>query len=263
VLGKRERHCLPEEKIERFMLDGVLNVATSGSAVGQVNGLAVYDLGYHAFGVPDRVTARVAIGREGVVNVEREARLSGPTHDKGVLILSGFLRGLFAQEAPLSMTASVAFEQSYGGVDGDSASSTEIYAILSALSGLPLRQDIAVTGSVDQTGVIQAIGGVNEKIEGFYRLCAARHLTGTQGVMIPATIVADLQLDPDVAEAVEAGVFHVWAATDIAGGIELLTGIPAGERGPDGRFSADAVYGRCADRRAAMAEQLRAFRAVE
>ncbi len=185
VRERRDRHSLPEEKLTEMMLDDVLVIASAGSVVGQINGLAVYDLGYHAFGLPGRVTARVGLGREGVINVEREAHLSGSTHDKGVLILTGFLRGTFAAEMPLSMSASIAFEQSYGGVDGDSASSTEVYAILSALSGVPIRQDLAVTGSVDQNGRVQAIGGVNEKIEGFFALCSRRGLSGTQGVRDP------------------------------------------------------------------------------
>ncbi len=261
-LARRGRHSLPEEKLTELMVDGVLNVATEGWAVGQVNGLAVYDLGYHAFGLPGRVTAQVGLGREGVVNIEREAGLSGRTHDKGVLILVGFLRGTFARHVPLSMSASVAFEQSYTGVDGDSASSTEVYAILSALSGLPIRQDVAVTGSVDQQGRVQAIGGVNEKIEGFFELCRRRGLSGSQGVMIPAANVADLQLDPEVVAAVEKGAFHIWAVASVAEGIELLTGVPAGECGPDGRYPAESVFGRCAARLAEMAEQLRRFREV-
>ncbi len=262
VISRAERNSLPEEKITRAMQDGLLRIATTGAVVGELNGLAVYDLGYHAFGLPGRVTARVALGREGVINIEREARLSGRTHDKGVLILTGFLKALFATEHPLSMSVSIAFEQTYGGVDGDSASSTEVYAILSALSGLPLRQDLAVTGSVDQLGRVQAIGGVNEKIEGFFRLCRARGLTGTQGVMIPAANVADLQLDPELVDAIAAGSFHVFAVTDIAGGIELLTGVAAGERDEHGRFPPDTVFGRCAARLAAMAEQLRRYREV-
>ena len=260
VRARRDRHSLPEEKLTALMLDGVLTVASGGSEVGQVNALAVYDLGYHAFGLPGRVTARIALGREGVVNIEREARLSGRTHDKGVLILAGYLRGTFAAELPLSMTASLAFEQSYTGIDGDSASSTEVYAILSALSGLPVRQDVAVTGSVDQNGRIQAIGGVNEKVEGFFELCRRRGLTGRQGVLIPAANVADLQLEPDVVEAVRRGQFHVWCAAGVEEGIELLTGVPAGERGADGGYPADTVFGRCSARLVAMAEQLRRFR---
>jgi ATP-dependent Lon protease len=262
VRARRDRHSLPEEKLTALMLDGVLAVASGGSEVGQVNALAVYDLGYHAFGLPGRVTARVALGREGVVNIEREANLSGRTHDKGVLILAGYLRGTFAREMPLSMTASLAFEQSYSGVEGDSASSTEVYAILSALADLPVRQDVAVTGSVDQHGRIQAIGGANEKIEGFFELCRRRGLTGRQGVLIPAANVADLQLDGEVVEAVRRGQFHVFSAAHVGEGIELLTGIPAGERGGDGRYPADTVLGRCAARLEAMAEQLRRYREV-
>jgi predicted ATP-dependent protease len=244
------------------MLEGMLAVASGGSEIGQVNALAVYDLGYHAFGLPGRVTARVALGREGVVNIEREARLSGRTHDKGVLILAGYLRGTFARELPLSMTASLAFEQSYSGVDGDSASSTEVYAILSALAALPVRQEVAVTGSVDQNGRIQAIGGANEKIEGFFELCRRRGLTGQQGVLIPAANVADLQLDAEVVEAVRRGQFHVWSAERVEEGIELLTGVQAGERDGSGRFPADTALGRCAARLDAMAEQLRRYRDV-
>jgi lon-related putative ATP-dependent protease len=262
VRSRRERHCLPEEKLSSFMQDDVLHIATDGAVAGQVNGLAVYDLGYHSFGLPGRVTATVAVGRQGVINVEREARMSGRTHDKGVLILSGFLRGMFAGEAPLSMTAAIAFEQSYSGIDGDSASSTEVYAILSALSGLPVRQDLAVTGSVDQHGRVQAIGGVNEKIEGFFSLCRKRGLTGRQGVLIPAANVADVQLDPDVVAAVGAGEFHIHPIASIAEGIALLTGVPAGERDPQGHYPEGSVLGRCAARLAAMAAELRRHRNV-
>lgn len=259
VQARRERFGLPEEKLLCFMQEGVLHIRTDGEAVGQINGLAVYDLGYHAFGLPGRVTARVSLGREGVVNIEREARLSGPTHDKGVLILQGYLASLFAADKPLSMNATVAFEQSYGGVDGDSASSTEVYAILSALASIPLRQDLAVTGSVDQGGRVQAIGGVNEKIEGFFELCTRRGLTGTQGVLIPLDNVADLQLEPAVVEAVAAGLFHIHAVAHVSEGIELLTGVEAGERDRSGRYPRDSVLGRCAERLSEMAEQLRRF----
>jgi lon-related putative ATP-dependent protease len=262
VRARRDRHSLPEEKLTSYMLDDVLVVHTEGAAVGQVNGLTVYDLGYHAFGLPGRVSARVSLGREGVVNVEREANLSGATYDKGVLILSGFLRGTFAAEHPLSMNASLALEQEYGGVDGDSASSTEVYAILSALSEIPIRRDLAVTGSVDQNGQIQAIGGVNEKIEGFFSLCAQRGLSGTQGVLIPESNVADLQLDPEVVAAVEWGGFHIYPVSRIEEGIELLMGVPAGAREPDGAYPPDSVLGRCARRLAEMAEQLRRYREV-
>jgi lon-related putative ATP-dependent protease len=262
VRARRDRHSLPEEKLTSFMLDDVLVVRTEGSTVGQVNGLTVYDLGYHAFGLPSRVSARVSLGREGVVNVEREAELSGATYDKGVLILSGYLRGTFAAEHPLSMNASIALEQEYSGVDGDSASSTEVYAILSALSGIPIRQDLAVTGSVDQDGQVQAIGGVNEKVEGFFSLCAKRGLSGTQGVLIPESNVADLQLDPEVVAAVEWGGFHIYPVARIEEGIELLMGVPAGARGSDGGYPPESVLGRCARRLAEMAEQLRRYRDV-
>ena len=262
VRARRDRHSLPEEKLTKYMLDDVLVVATDGTAVGQVNGLTVYDLGYHAFGLPGRVTARVGLGREGVINIEREANMSGSVHDKGVLILSGFLRGNFAAEMPLSMTASIAFEQSYGGVEGDSASSTEVYAILSALSDIPIRQDLGVTGSVDQNGRIQAIGGVNEKVEGFFSLCAQRGLSGSQGVLMPESNVDDLQLDPEVVAAVEWGGFQVYPLSRIEEGIELLMGVPAGVRGPDGTYPPESVFGRCAARLAEMAEQLRHFREV-
>jgi lon-related putative ATP-dependent protease len=262
VRARLDRHSLPEEKLTKYMIDDVLVVPTDGAVVGQVNGLTVYDLGYHAFGLPGRVTARVGLGREGVINVEREANLSGSTYDKGVLILSGYLRGTFAAEHPLSMNASIALEQSYSGVEGDSASSTEVYAILSALSGIPVRQDLAATGSVDQNGRIQAIGGVNEKIEGFFALCAKRGLSGTQGVLIPEANVDDLQLDPEVVAAVEWGGFHIYPISRIEEGIELLMGMPAGERGPDGSYPADSVLGRCAGRLASMADQLRRYREV-
>ncbi len=260
VLARRKRHDLPEERLRRMVTDGVLQVATEGAEVGQVNGLAVYDLGYHAFGVPGRVTARISLGREGVINVEREARLSGRIHDKGVLIVTGFLRSLFGGEVPLSMTASVAFEQSYGGIDGDSASSTEVYAILSALSGVPIRQDLAVTGAVDQMGRIEAIGGVTEKVEGFYRLCRERGLTGSQGVAIPESNAGDLQLEAEIRDAVAAGRFHVYTVATIEEGIELLTGLEAGARAPDGAFPADSVLGRCEARVRAMAEELKRYR---
>ncbi len=261
VRARRDRHCLPEEKLSSYMLDDVLHVATDGATVGQVNGLAVYDLGYHSFGLPGRVTARVAVGRQGVINIEREAHMSGRTHDKGVLILGGYLRGTFALEQPLSMTASIAFEQSYSGIEGDSASSTEVYAILSALSEVPIRQDLAVTGSVDQIGRIQAIGGANEKIEGFFSLCRQRGLSGSQGVVIPASNVADLQLDSEVVTAVAEGKFHIFPIASVAEGIELLTGVPAGARGADGAYPPDSILGRSAHRLAEMAEQLRRYKA--
>ncbi|MCD4748705.1 MAG: AAA family ATPase [Thermoanaerobaculales bacterium] len=253
----RVRHSLSEDRTHEYVEEGVIRIATEGSEVGRINGLAVYDVGHHRFGRPSRISARVGIGREGVINIERQAGLSGPTHDKGIQILTGFLRGTFARTVPLSMACSVTFEQSYGGVDGDSASSTEIYAILSALADLPLRQDVAVTGSVDQYGSIQSIGGVNAKIEGFFRVCESRGLTGTQGVMIPASDVNDLHLADQVIEKVQAGLFHVWAVDSIEDGIEHLTGIQAGELDEDGNWTADSVYALCEAQLKKMAQYLR------
>jgi lon-related putative ATP-dependent protease len=237
-----KRVDLLEEKIQERILEGAIMIDTSGKVVGQVNGLSVYDLGDHSFGKPSRITARTAMGRQGVINIERDAELSGPTHNKGVLILSGYLRSMYAHNKPLVMSTSIAFEQSYGGVDGDSASSTEVYAILSSLSEIPLRQDIAVTGSINQKGEIQPIGGVNQKIEGFFDVCKARGLTGTQGVLIPHQNVTDLMLRQDVVDAVKKGKFHIYAIETVDQGIEILTGIPAGKRKRDGTFEKGSLH---------------------
>lgn len=217
-----------EEEIRRLIANRTLIVDLAGARVGQINGLAVIDVGGYAFGRPARVTATVALGQAGVINIERESRLSGATHDKGIMILSGFLRGRFGQEHALAMAASICFEQSYSGIDGDSASSTELYALLSALSGMAIRQDLAVTGSVDQYGTVQAIGGANEKIEGFYRVCKAVGLSGTQGVAVPRANLNNLMLEPEVVVAVEAGRFHIYPVDNVDQGIELLTGVRAG-----------------------------------
>ena len=221
--------------------EGTIMIDTKGRVVGQVNGLSVYLAGQSPFGKPTRITAITAVGRAGVINIEREADLSGRTHNKGVLILGGFLRGKYAQNKPFSLSASIAFEQAYSGVDGDSASSTEVYAILSSLSKLPLRQDIAVTGSLNQKGEIQPIGGVNEKIEGFFDVCKAKGLNGDQGVIIPHQNVKHLMLRKDVREAVDKGRFHIYAIKTIDEGIEILTGIKAGRKKKDGTFEADTV----------------------
>lgn len=242
------RHSLSEDRSHQFISEGVVTIQTSGVVVGQVNGLAVYDLGHHSFGKPSRITAQVGLGREGVINVERQAGLSGPTYDKGVSILTGFLRGTFAHRYPLTMSCSVTFEQSYGGIDGDSASSTEVYAILSALAQIGLRQDIAVTGSVDQFGRVQAIGGVNQKIEGFFRVCEAAGLTGSQGVLIPSTNVGDLNLAAAVVKAVAEGRFHVWAVDTIADGIGILTGVRAGRWKADRGWTPGSVFEKCQNR---------------
>jgi predicted ATP-dependent protease len=201
----------------------------------------VYSLGDYMFGKPSRITASTAMGRAGIINIEREADLSGNTHNKGVLILSGYLRKKFAQDKPLTMSASIAFEQSYSGVDGDSASSTEIYALISSLSGVPLKQYIAVTGSVNQKGEVQAIGGVNEKIEGFYDCCRAVGLAGQQGVMIPESNTKDLMLRKDVVEAVNKGKFHVYSVKTVDEGIEILTDKKAGEQKEDGSYPKGTV----------------------
>ena len=255
------RSNLIEERLRELIADGTIMIDTTGSDVGQVNGLAVLELGDYAFGKPGRVTARTYLGRAGVVNIEREARLSGSLHDKGMLILGGFLGGRFAQERPLSLSATIAFEQSYDLVDGDSASSTELYALLSSLAGLPIRQGIAVTGSVNQHGDIQAIGGATLKIEGFFDVCRIlpAGLTGGQGVIVPASNVPNLMLRTDVVDAVAAGQFHIYPVRSVDEGIEILTGVPAGARGPDGRYPADSVNGRVDRALQRMAEQLRRF----
>jgi Lon-like ATP-dependent protease len=206
---------------------------------------------------------QVGLGRQGVISIERESRLSGRIHDKGVMILSGYLRGALGQNQPMAMAVSITFEQSYGGVEGDSASSTEIYAILSALAGVPVRQGFAVTGSMDQWGRIQAIGGVNEKIEGVFDLCRDRGLTGSQGVLIPRANVEDLQLRPDVVKAVEAGTFRVMVVDTVAEGIEILTGIPIGERDEEGNYQSGSILGRCSARLREMADRMRSFREPE
>ncbi len=237
-----ERVKLMEEKIEEMIMNGDLMIDTEGSVVGQVNGLTVYDVREYAFGKPSRITAKTSIGNQGVINIERESELSGPTHNKGVMILSGYLHSMYAQKKPLAMNASITFEQSYGGVDGDSASSTEIYAILSSVANLPLRQDIAVTGSVNQKGEIQPIGGVNQKIEGFFGICKARGLTGKQGVIIPHQNKKDLMLRHDIVQAVRRGKFHIYAIESINEGLEILTGRKAGKRLKSGMFEKDSIH---------------------
>jgi len=241
LIERFDRVSLIEDKIQEMIEEGTIMIDTKGEQVGQVNGLSVYLLGETSFGKPTRITATTAVGRAGVINIEREADMSGRTHNKGVLILGGFLRGKYAQDKPFSLSASLAFEQSYSGVDGDSASSTEVYAILSCLSGLPLRQDIAVTGSLNQKGEIQPIGGVNEKIEGFFEVCKAKGLTGTQGVIIPHQNVQNLMLNKKVIKAVEDNTFHVYPVKTIDEGIEILTGIKAGKRKKDGTFQEGTV----------------------
>ncbi len=257
--GQIRRQARVQERLLEEIARGTLLIDTAGEKVAQVNGLSVVQLGQYAFGRPSRITARVRLGKGEVVDIEREVELGGPIHSKGVLILAGFLAARFAADRPFSLSASLVFEQSYGGVEGDSASSAELYALLSALSGLPIRQSIAVTGSVNQLGQVQAIGGANEKIEGFFDVCRARGLTGGQGVVIPAANVRHLMLREDVVKACASEKFHVWAVEDVDQGIEILTGVAAGERGADGRFPEGTVNARVAARLEQLAEEARAF----
>ncbi|NLG73514.1 MAG: AAA family ATPase [Chloroflexi bacterium] len=231
------------ERVFETILRGTFLIDTQGEKVGQVNGLSVIQLGGFAFARPSRITARVRLGKGEVINIEREVELSGPIHSKGVLILSGFLGARYARERPLTLSASLVFEQSYGGVDGDSASSAELYALLSAIAGVPIRQSLAVTGSINQHGEVQAIGGVNEKIEGFFDICRARGLTGDQGVLIPEANTKHLMLRQDVIDAAAAGRFHIYPVSHVDQGIELLTGIPAGEADAEGNYPPDTING--------------------
>ncbi|KIH77079.1 lon-related putative ATP-dependent protease [Geoalkalibacter ferrihydriticus] len=248
-----------EEKIQEFIEDGTLLVDTEGAVVGQINGLTVYQLGDYSFGKPVRLTVRTYLGKGGMVNIEREVKLSGPIHDKGVMIFSGFFGERFAQDKPLALAASICFEQSYAGVEGDSASCAELYALLSSLAQVPIKQGIAVTGSVNQRGQVQPIGGVNEKIEGFYLVCKAKGLTGEQGVIIPEANRRNLMLNKMVREAVEQGRFHIWSVTSVDEGIEILTGMAAGERDAEGRWAENTINQKVDQRLLKMAETLRKF----
>ncbi len=243
------------ERLQETILRGTMLIDTQGTQVGQVNGLSVIQLGGFAFGHPSRISARVWMGKGDVINIDREVELSGPIHSKGVLILASFLSGRYATEHPLSLSASIVFEQSYSGVEGDSASSAELYALLSAIAEAPVRQSLAVTGSVSQHGQVQAIGGVNEKIEGFFDICKARGLTGDQGVLIPAANIKHLMLRQDVIGAVAAGQFSIYPVETIDQGIELLTGVPAGEPGEDGQYPPDSINGRVHKRLKELAEK--------
>jgi len=239
---ERYRRNLPEEKIQNSIQENTLKFDIDGYKIGQINGLAVYSMGDYSFGKPSRITVSTYIGSRGVVNIEREAKLSGKLHDKGMLILSGYFASKFGTTIPLSFSASVTFEQSYGMIDGDSASSTELYALMSSLSQIPIYQGIAVTGSVNQKGEIQAIGGVNEKIEGFFEVCKLHRLNGKQGVIIPESNVKNLMLNNDVIHAVKQGKFHIWAVNKIEDGIRILTGVSAGQMHKDGSFTKDSVF---------------------
>lgn len=238
----RFRYNLYEEKIHESYVDDTIMIDVSGDVVGQVNALAVFQIGDISFGRPSRITAETYMGKQGIINIEREAKLSGKTHDKGVLILSGYLGRTFAQNYPISVSISITFEQSYSGIEGDSASSTELYAIISSLSDIPIHQGIAVTGSVNQKGQIQAIGGVNQKVEGFFDVCLSKGLTGKQGVLIPRTNVKSLMLKKDVVNAVKNGEFHIYQVSTVEEGIEILTGVAAGTPDEDGNFPEGTVY---------------------
>jgi lon-related putative ATP-dependent protease len=253
------RHNLPDERIGEMIERGVIMIDVDGDVVGQVNGLSVYTLGDISFGKPSRITCKTFLGRGGVINIEREAQLSGSIHNKGVLILSGYMGWKYAQDTPLSLSASLCFEQSYEGVEGDSASSTELYALLSSLADVPIKQYIAVTGSVNQKGEIQPIGGVNHKIEGFFRVCKAKGLTGNQGVMIPKQNTVNLMLHHDVLDAAKEGKFHIYAISTIDEGIELLTGIPAGKRGKNGAYPRGTINYKVDKQLKEMASKLKDF----
>ena len=264
VAAQRRRASKVSERMQEAITRGTIKIATEGEAVGQVNGLSVFQLGDHAFGKPTRISARAWLGSGKVVDIEREVELGGPLHSKGVLILQGFLGERYAISAPLSVSASLVFEQSYGGVEGDSASSAELYALLSALAGQGLKQSLAVTGSVDQHGMVQAIGGVNEKIEGFFDLCDERGLTGEQGVMIPAANVPHLMLKAEVLEAVREGRFAIYPVTTIDQGLEILSGIPSGERPGPGEPYPEGSFNRLVEERlAAFAKARKSFGARE
>lgn len=262
VEERRYRSGMTEDRLHELIDDGTIRISTEGEAIGQVNGLAVLAFGDAVFGKPSRITARVSLGRGQVLNMERETKLSGRIHDKGFMVLVGYLRGKYGHDKPLSLNASIGFEQSYSEVDGDSASSTELYALLSAISGIPIAQGIAVTGSVDQNGNVQAIGGATQKIEGFFEICRAKGLTGSQGVIVPRDNLKHLALNDDVVEAVKEGRFHIYAVSTIDDGIEVLTGLPAGDRQDDTVRPAGTVHERVERRLLEMANAARDFAGV-
>jgi ATP-dependent Lon protease len=259
ALEQREQRVnMMEERVQRSIDEGVLLLDVRGKKVGQINGITVYDIGDHAFGRPARITSEVSMGRSGIINIEREANLSGSTHDKGVLILAGYLRGKYAQHRPLTLSASLAFEQSYGGVDGDSASAAELFTLISAVGNIPLRQDLGVTGSINQKGELQPIGGINEKIEGFFDTCKARGLTGTQGVVFPHQNAPELMLKTEIVDAARAGKFHLYAIRSVDQGLELLTGCKAGRRIRRG-YERDTIHGVVDDALAELAEEIKEY----
>jgi lon-related putative ATP-dependent protease len=262
ITARERRARLVPDKLDDLIAQGTILIDTSGAVVGQVNGLTVMAVAGYAFGEPARITARTAPGLAGIVDIERETLMSGPAHSKGILVLSGYLSGRYAQEFPLSLSASICFEQIYGEIEGDSASSAELYALLSSLANVPIKQSLAVTGSVNQRGEVQAVGGVNQKIEGFFKLCSARGLRGDQGVVIPRANVRNLMLREEVVDAVRAGQFHVYAVSTIDEGIEMLTGMPAGEADQDGCYPDGTINGRVSCALRTFSEHVRTFGAT-
>ena len=261
IEAKIYRSNLIQEKLREYIDRNVIFISTEGKAVGQINGLSVLNVGDFSFGAPSRITVSVGLGKEGLIDVQREVNMSGPIHGKGVMIIAGYLASKYAKDKPLTLSARIVFEQNYEGVEGDSASSTELYALLSALSGFPIKQNFAVTGSVNQKGEVQPIGGVNEKIEGYFEICKARGLTGQHGVLIPQSNVRNLMLKKEVIEAVRAGRFHVYPVKTIEEGIEILTGVPAGKQLPDGSFEMNSVNNLVDKRLREMAETIKRFQA--
>lgn len=260
IEAKIYRSNLIQEKINEYIRKGVIFVSTDGEVSGQINGLSVLSLGDFSFGAPSRITVAVGLGKEGLIDVQREVAMSGPIHGKGVLIIGGYLASKFARDKPLTLSARIVFEQNYEGVEGDSASSTELYAILSALSGVPIKQHFAVTGSVNQRGEVQPIGGANEKIEGYFEICKSRGLDGQHGVVIPQSNVRNLMLKQEVLDAVKDGKFHIYPVSTIEEGIEVLTGKPAGKQLSQGGYEENTIYGLVDKRLREMAETVKSFR---
>jgi lon-related putative ATP-dependent protease len=261
IEAKIYRSNLVQEKLREYIQRNIIFISTDGEAAGQINGLSVLNVGDFSFGAPSRITVAVGLGKEGLVDVQREVNMSGPIHGKGVMIIAGYLASRFARDKPLTLSARIVFEQNYEGVEGDSASSTELYALLSALSNVSIKQAFAVTGSVNQKGEVQPIGGVNEKIEGYYEVCKARGLNGTHGVLIPHSNVRNLMLKKEVIDAVKAGKFHIYPVRTIEEGIEILTGVPAGDQLTDGTFKKNSVYDLADRRLREMAETAKRFQA--
>ncbi len=259
IKKKIYRSNMIEERIKELVKDDIIMINTKGARVGQVNGISVIPLGDYFFGRPSKITARVYIGRSGVLDIEREVKLSGPIHSKGVLILNGYLNGKYAYDKPISMSASICFEQGYEEVEGDSASCAELYAILSSLSGIPLKQGIAVTGSVNQLGEVQPVGAINQKIEGFFDACKVKRMTGGEGVMIPRRNLKHLMLRDDVIEAVKKGKFCIWAVNSIDEGMEILTDTQVGKKKPDGNYPTGTVNYKVDQRLREMADKLKEF----